>query len=219
MAFFAAFIQPVVPRPAHLLLPSHWDRDRRRDEPSVSTQPVTTAAPHATSSARPDATAIAHAIVGTAPTRPRRQLPNLEFWQRRRQAKRPASHGASFPSAILQRRCVCPELPNVRMGRFDVADGRGRRPGLANRPGRIPALCKCHVRSSLRFFAWRFVRCFCDARDSEFGVITRSGASIAARSVGSTSFETFAEGFVAWAWAFQSRLVRSFAAWSAWGAL
>lgn len=166
---------------------SIWDRDRRRDEPSVSAQPVTTAAPHATSSARPNATAIA-----TRPSGP----PELALASNCRTSS--SGSGKDRPGdPPLMGRC---SLQRISSGAAFVrscqtsgwAASTLRTAGAVGR-GRIiasaesPRSCICCVHSSLRFFAWRFVPAFRDARDSEFGVITPSGASTAARSVGSTS--------------------------------
>jgi hypothetical protein len=89
--------------------------------------PVISTAPSATSSARPYAVAIARIDRRDRLCSPPPELP--PFWRcsGEDRPRRSASHGALVPSAILQQRCACPELPASGRCRFDVSDGRGRR--------------------------------------------------------------------------------------------
>lgn len=158
------------------------NRDRRRDQPCVSFGPVTTAGPSATSSARQCATVIADAIVGTIPTR-LRLTAALSALQRPRQAERSASHGALFPSAMFQRRCVHPALPASGSCRFDVCGRPGSLAEAGFWPRPNPRVC---IRAtSVRPCGFSPDAPCRDAIDSTLGVPVRSDAITVARSAGS----------------------------------
>jgi hypothetical protein len=188
LALAAAFIQPVMSRAGFSAsIPTEWDRDRRRDEPCVSIfRPAITMTPGATSSARPYATAIAHAIRRGHFCSP---SPTAECSGEDR-PKRPASRGALFPSAILQRRCVCPgcQRPDWAASTLRTAGAVGR--GWLIAAIESPCLCESTSVRPCGFSPDVLSR---DAVDSAFwsrhaigGIRGRSGRRIV------EPFETFA---------------------------
>jgi len=221
LASVAAFIGPVVSHPVHLTLPSR-----------LGSQPTTrqTVRVLLTCDRRSAERYLQRASIrrGKSPTR---SSGSLVLGSTRRRAlgsrgredrpRRSASHVACFPSAILRRRCVCPALPAFGpVAASTFTHGRGRRPRLASRHGRIPAIMQARRSFVLAVFRLALQASFAlRCRRWRFGVSRNRVHRLSLEASDQRAVETFATGNGSLDLAFQSRLVRSFAAWPGWRAL